>query len=343
MKKTLFIISLFVIIVVSCIFFNRRGIRYFYESFMDYPEIDMVYTWVDYNDLKKDAKDIKLEYKRYVQNEELRYSLRSVEKNCPWIRNIYIVVKDGQRPDFIVFSDKIKLVNHSEIMPHSSLPSYNSIAIESCIHKIRGLSDYYIYMNDDFFIMKPLYKTDVLSEKADNRKYVPYVDEAKPNSYKLEMKDINGEHSYWTMFNNSLSLANKMTGKNLIYNMVHLPAFCYKPWEKDIENKLKSIKYNKNGSNNLWDYNVHCKFRMNDSVAINCCSRPIYYMENGAIPINLAQYHMTFNLKKDTCNADGYDLSKVKFLCINEIDDECKDNFKKFIKSYFPKKSSFEV
>lgn len=344
MKKALIFFMTLMLLFIAYILFKCRGIREFYESFREYPEIDMVYTWVDYNDLNdlNEIKGVDLEYKRkrYVQHEELRYSLRSVEKNCPWIRRIYIVVKEGQRPDFLVFSDKIKLVSHNEIMPPSSLPTYNSIAIESCIHKINGLSDFYIYMNDDFFIMKPLYKSDVLSHKSG--KYVPYVDKANPYSSKLEMKDLNGEHSYWTMFTNSLALANKITDKNLYYNMVHLPSFCYKPWEQEIENTLKGIKYNKNGSSNLWDYNVNCKFRMNDSVAINCCSRPIYYMDKGGIPINLGQYHKTFNLKKGMCVVDGYDLSKVKFLCINEIDEECKDSFKKFITGHFPEKSSFE-
>jgi len=306
----------------------------------------MVYTWVDYNDKDRvryqkmllKNRDENLDDKRYIQNEELKYSLRSVEKNCPWIRNIYIVVKEGQCPSFLDFSNnsnKIKLVNHSEIMPITSLPTFNSISIESCIHKIDGLSDYYIYMNDDFFIMKPLKKSDVIGYK--NKQPTVYVDRPVPNTYKLDHtnSDI---HSYFTMFNNSIILANQITRQNLYVYMVHLPSFCYKPWDQELEMKLRNIKYK---DTNLWNYNVNLKFRANDSVALNCCMRPIYYMYKGAIPADIGQYHLTMDLKKGKCNTD-FSLNNVKFLCINEINDECRDNFKNFINKYFNSQSIFE-
>lgn len=137
---------------------------------VDFP-IDAVYTWVDgadpfwqaqkasalnvldqdlyVNDAVSDA--------RFADHDELKYSLRSVEQFAPWIRKIWIVTA-GQIPDWLDTSNpKIEIVSHSEIWPDSSgLPNFNSHAIESNLHRIKGLSEHYLYFNDDFFLTRPL-------------------------------------------------------------------------------------------------------------------------------------------------------------------------------------------
>ncbi len=53
---------------------------------------------------------------RYVDNDELRYSLRSVEKYAPWIRRIFIVT-DGQTPAWLDTSNpRVCVVDHREIL-----------------------------------------------------------------------------------------------------------------------------------------------------------------------------------------------------------------------------------
>jgi hypothetical protein len=83
-------------------------------------EIDAVYTWVNSDDeLWKDQyrqvfKE-EPEIKRFKSNNELLYSLRSIETFAPFIKNIYIVT-NGQVPSFIDFTNpRIKLVSHAEI------------------------------------------------------------------------------------------------------------------------------------------------------------------------------------------------------------------------------------
>lgn len=74
-------------------------------------------------------------------------------KFMPWIRNVYLVTAN-QTPCWLKRTDRIIVVDHSEILPHSVLPTFNSRTIEQGIKNIKGLSDYYIYMNDDVFVMK---------------------------------------------------------------------------------------------------------------------------------------------------------------------------------------------
>lgn len=130
-------------------------------------EIDLVYLWVNGNDpiwkAKRNATIGKPDEKstinckgRYADNDELKYSLRSIEMYAPWIRRIFIVT-DNQIPQWIDTSNpKIKIVDHRDIMPEECLPSFNSSVIEHFICKIPDLSEHFLYANDDMFINNPV-------------------------------------------------------------------------------------------------------------------------------------------------------------------------------------------
>ncbi len=93
---------------------------------------------------------------RIADNSDLRYSLRSVELYAPWINHIYIVT-DRQCPEWLNTSHpKITLVDHNSLFESRHLPLYNSCALELGIHKIEGLSEHYIYANDDMMLFRPL-------------------------------------------------------------------------------------------------------------------------------------------------------------------------------------------
>ncbi|WP_290651367.1 stealth family protein, partial [Aquisalimonas sp.] len=132
--------------------------------------IDLVYTWVDGADPdwadRKDAALRTLGYdvphrsanrSRWENRNELLYSLRSVAMFAPWVRNIFIVT-DQQSPSWLnqAGNSRVRIVDHSELFQASAaLPTFNSHAIESVLHRIDGLSEHFIYMNDDFFFGAP--------------------------------------------------------------------------------------------------------------------------------------------------------------------------------------------
>ena len=99
---------------------------------------DIVYTWVDDKDAswlekksKYDSSSSKLNKDatdecRFFNNDELKYSLRSIEKYAPWINKIFIVV-DNQKPSWLNSdNEKIRLVDHREIIPSNKIPLFNS-------------------------------------------------------------------------------------------------------------------------------------------------------------------------------------------------------------------------
>lgn len=130
-------------------------------------DIDLVYLWVDGSDsvwqAKRNATIGKTEEKtgvncegRYANNDELKYSLRSVEMYAPWIRKIFIVT-DNQIPKWLDISNpKIQIIDHKDIMPVQCLPCFNSCVIEHFLCRIPGLSEHFLYANDDMYINKPV-------------------------------------------------------------------------------------------------------------------------------------------------------------------------------------------
>jgi len=86
-----------------------------------------------------------------MSRDELRYSLRSVHLFAPWVRKIHIVTA-GQVPPWLTPHPKVQLVDHKEILPSEALPTFNSHAIETALHRIPGLAEHWIYFNDDMFL-----------------------------------------------------------------------------------------------------------------------------------------------------------------------------------------------
>lgn len=172
------------------------------EDYMAYGPIDVVYTWVNGTDPRwktekeywhkhwiasltgqplpqkpEDTKNVKGSDtsnadNRFRDNEELRYSLRSLEKYAPWIRHIYVVT-DGQIPSWLnIESPKINIVKHSEIFENKShLPVFSSPAIEWSLDNIPGLSESFLYFNDDVFLGSHVHPEDFVSQTGVQKAY----------------------------------------------------------------------------------------------------------------------------------------------------------------------------
>jgi len=168
------------------------------------PKIDIVYTWVNGSDprqqrlLRETKSRLKGEVfiicnstqkegennctkdeetaSRFQDNDELKYSLRSVEKFIPWVNHIYLVT-NGQVPNWLNLTHpKLTVVTHAEIFRNAShLPSFSSPAIESNIHRIPGLADRFIYFNDDTMIGNEVWPDDFYTQSAGQKIYLSWA------------------------------------------------------------------------------------------------------------------------------------------------------------------------
>ncbi len=86
----------------------------------------------------------------------LRYWFRGVEKFAPWVNKVFFVTC-GQKPEWLnPDHPKLVLVNHKDYIPEKYLPTFNSITIELNLHRIEGLSEHFVYFNDDIFLLRPI-------------------------------------------------------------------------------------------------------------------------------------------------------------------------------------------
>lgn len=168
-------------------------------------DIDFVIMWVDSNDpewqksysrhkaLSTGVEEHALLPARFRDMNIFKYWFRSVEAYAPWVRKIHLITC-GQVPGWLnLHHEKINIVNHSDIMDEKHLPTFSSRAIEVNIHKINGLSEKFVFFNDDMML---------------NAKVSPsfYFSNNLPNDFLIDSK-INPTSTDSIIFNSTL-LAN---------------------------------------------------------------------------------------------------------------------------------------
>lgn len=121
--------------------------------------IDVVYTW---------AGETNSNHKRLSNNNELKYSLRSVIKFAPWVNKIYILMNPPKTiPSWFnnKYKNKIVILDHIDTYPLKTIhPIKNSNSIETTLHNIPNLSEHFIYFNDDVFLGSPTQYTDFFTK-----------------------------------------------------------------------------------------------------------------------------------------------------------------------------------
>jgi hypothetical protein len=145
--------------------------------------MDAVITWVDGSDPAHQTKmapflgaNKKTPHSaaatRFANCGEIEFCVMSIIRFAPWIDNIYIVT-DSQQPQFYAsISDpslrkRIRIVDHKELFSgyELALPVFNSLAIEAMLWNISGLSEDFIYLNDDVMFIRP---TPIEAFRADD-------------------------------------------------------------------------------------------------------------------------------------------------------------------------------
>ena len=123
--------------------------------------VDFVVTWVDGNDEVWRQEKRRCEEhvsavegldkgsERYRNWDLFFYWFRAVEQYAPWVNKVYLVTC-GHVPSWLEeANEKLVVVKHSDFIPAQWLPTFNSLAIELNMHRIEGLSEHFVYFNDD--------------------------------------------------------------------------------------------------------------------------------------------------------------------------------------------------
>lgn len=129
-------------------------------------KIDFIVTWVDGNDSNwQQEKDFYKLYKentcdsrivRYRDWDNLKYWFRGVEQFAPWVNKIFFITW-GHVPTWLnTKNPKLVVVKHTDYIPSKWLPTFSSRTIDMNFHRIKGLSEHFVYFNDDMFLISPV-------------------------------------------------------------------------------------------------------------------------------------------------------------------------------------------
>ncbi len=201
-------------------------------------QIDIVIPWVDSNDPQWRREKNKYLPKEDIVNNEVRfrswdnlhYIFRGIEKYMPWINKIYFVTW-GHLPSWLnVANEKIVVVKHEDFIPKEYLPTFNSHTIELNLHRIKGLSEYFIYFNDDTFILDKLQEKDFFKKRipCDTAVLNPIICTGKDHFANVSannMQIINGNFNKRYVIKNNL-----FNWYNFRYGLNNIRTLCMIPW-----------------------------------------------------------------------------------------------------------------
>ena len=277
--------------------------------------VDYVITYVDGSDKEwvkefneyTESKIIPSESERFRSWDNLKYNLRCVYEYLPFIRNVYLVVSgESQVPDWVDRTN-VKVIYHEDIIPKKFLPVFCSTTIEMFLGFIPGLSETFLYANDDTFVLKKCTAEDFFIEGK------PVLNLAASNN------TYNRTSQYELQLNNSLKLAKKASGKDTPYRKV-MP--------KHSINALTVSSYK-----NVWascksDIEKQCtRFRGDDSYNQYLFSFYDWLNSNSIRNTALSSRYISFNFISEMDIATLLKRCTSKLICLN---DSGVGNFEKY-------------
>lgn len=332
--------------------------------------IDFVLIWVDGSDPawvgEKNAwlaretctpADIDAGEIRYRDWDNLRYWFRGVETYAPWVRRVHFVTC-GQIPPWLnPEAPKLHLVRHRDYIPAEYLPTFSSHPIELNLHRIPGLSQQFVYFNDDMFLTAPVKAGDFF------RKGLPR-DCICEDPFQYPVAEI---------FNNIL--INNMVALNRHYDRLSLQRKLWRKWyplcapHDTFKNLVMTLvrkpyffgldayhlpqPFRKESFQAVWEMEPEllsqtCAHRFRNEEDVNQYLIKFYQLLEGRFqPRNMRKLGIALQAERNLARiTDIIRTQKFPTLCINdgELTDfpHCRDEIRRAFQDALPDKSSFE-
>ena len=295
-------------------------------------DVDIVFTYVNgYDPEFIKLKNSYINEKNKIYNPDIRikgideiiYSVNTVIKFIPWIRKIFIVTNNQIPPidKKLIESGKVIIVDHNIIIEQKYLPTFNSDVIESYLHNIPGLSEIFLYNNDDMMHLNYIDRSDIY--EVENDKILLKI----RNNYHYNKKIVNNikikaEYSNRLVFTKNLFL--KSNPKDRLINNHHTK-FLRKSTMKYIEGKF-TILLDKMRVNRIRGvgYIQYLFFLLNVDNILH--SNIIINDSNDFI-----EKHYRHKIANDNIFS-SFLQKRPKFACLNSMNSTFKEIFPQFMK-----------
>lgn len=332
----------------------RKGLHD-YRSVLNKPfayqhrfDVDVVFTWVNSDDT--DWQKLYAQYKpdfnsdatstsRFYSRDELKYALRSWEKYGNFVRKIFVVSNCAPPAWLNLENPKIEWIWHEKIMPKEVLPTFSSHAIETSLFRIPGLSNYFIYSNDDFLLVRPL--------TVENFYYHNGIAKLRLENWgNVNGEVTEGEPDYLNGARNANALLEQEFGLSTTQLHTHSP----QSMRVDVLQEM----YGKYGQH--FDETMSHKFRTKDDIAVTGYFYHHYALLSGRALQStdktelVQQNHPNFQKKLNNIvklNMERkYDQLPLS-VCVNDgadshLNETWNIEVMKFLDALFPQKSTFE-
>jgi len=294
--------------------------------------IDAVYTWVDGNDPAYQAV-----YRQYAQtpsdlNPEryrdlytlLKYSLRSLERYAPWVREVYLFTCRPQAPAWLnTAHPRLHLIHHDTVFDPQYLPTFSCNAIESYLHALPNASPYLLYFNDDYLLGRATPRQDFLTDDGRLKVY----------------GTVMGEHSRYHIYDGRFEFVS-------LARFEHLPILIYKPyWAEMLAYHAREVH-----ATRLNKFRVAADLRMERLYRYHLLThqRPQTQVVPAWEAYAYNQFHkITNNYPQQARQLAHLQAKRPKFYCLNDDQRDRPDArvgrlVRDLLETWYPEKSAFE-
>lgn len=326
--------------------------------------IDIVVPWVDDTDpiwIEKKEKYTGVESKegntdvRYRDWDTLKYWFRGVEKFAPWVRHVYFIT-DNQKPEWLnTDHTKLKWVKHTDYIPKEYLPTFNSHTIEWNLHRIEGLSENFVYFNDDVFLIDNTKPEDFFLNglPCDS----PHLGLLYPNGFfsHILFNNIELMNRHFSLKESIRANRKKWTSAQSISGLLKLVLYGRKDLIPNSVSRHIQTSFQKKTFEILWEkehdlINATClnKLRTKNDISSYCVRD--WQLFSGEFypkkPIGKLFHTASMSHNNDAINYLRHQKGKV--ICLNDSEDETdfelhKQMILEEFEKLFPEKSSFEI
>ena len=330
-----------------------------------HDRIDIVIPWVDPSDPEWQAQKRKYESDvtdvdddreiRYRDWDNLQYVFRSIEKYAPWVNKVHFITY-GHLPKWMnIEAPKLNVVRHEDFIPAEYLPLFSSHVIELNMHRIEGLSERFIYINDDIFLLNETRPEDFFVNGMPCDVNIPNL--IVPNLSNFSPIVFNTVGYVNRHFNKKKQMKKSFKQYfNYKYGIAGLMrTLLFLPWSAHtgFYNHHLAVSYCKATLEEVWGVEPEilektCGHRFRDNADVNQYIFRFWQLASGRfVPSTL--HGKYFKISSDNSKIIDYIMkSKKRMICIN--DDEFDADFEAVkreingtLSAKFPEKSSFEL
>lgn len=326
--------------------------------------IDFVMPWVDgldpiwrskkeqYTGVKSQEGNTDVRFRDW---DALKYWFRGVEKFAPWVRNVYFIT-DGQKPEWLnTDHPKLKWVKHADYIPAEYLPTFSSHPIEWNLHRIDGLSEQFVYFNDDVFLIKDTVPEDFFKDGLPCD--LPNLGPLYPNGFfsHILFNNIELLNRHFSLKESIRKNPGKWISGQSLSGLFKLALYGRRDWIPNSNNWHIHASYLKKTYEALWECEGEmirntCRNKLRSKEDVSAyCVRDFQLLSGEFYPQRPIGKMFTTAEMSHSNEAINYLVKqKGKVICLNDTEGELNfDEHRRMILDAFerllPEKSSFEL